>query len=674
MRAAASNQSLTAAALLFAFFFSLYGLTTSDLRGYEPETAGVVEGLVHTGSFQILEGSPLESEGRRGADGRLYGRVGLPQPLAEAPFYAIGWAADSLNDEERYTYRKLTLSMFNPFLAAMAVAGVFGIVLLRRRSFTWAVATAFLFGAASLTWPYAKIGMETTLMWAVVFSVLTAVLAAERDTLWAWAGTGFMTGIAIASKPYSILVVAPLLALLLPTLRASNVRGRLTRLVALTVPVLAWMGAMVAYNLARFGTILESEERYDPTLAAPINAAGFFLSSGKGLIFFSPVALAGVIALRSVWRKDRPLAVVIAGMVSLGTLAVAGSNHWSDETWGPRYIVPVAWLLVIAIPWWATTRSRRRLLAALALLALTVQLVAVLAPYPIYAASYRSLTGVGLFDRLDARRATTEQPLGRDPLRWIPQVSPLVVQGAAVSSWVWEGLGNSPIVLRYTPYEGQANSLDMRALRNRPGLRIPDVWWAAPRSAADPGPNRQIAVALLAVGLASLVGIARLVGRLRLAGEPDATPRVGSGPPAPLPTGRLVAPTSNGSRNAGAKPRVRWEGLGWIDRLLGAASLRSIESELDPGENVLGVAIGKCEGAVCGVAASPVGILIGTRPRATRVRYEEIERIDAVDGSLGGHLSIECAGRAHEIEMIWPGDRAESMRKMILEARRVRSW
>jgi len=86
---------------------------------------------------------------------------------------------------------------------------------------------------------------------------------------------------------------------------------------------------------------------------------------------------------------------------------------------------------------------------------------------------------------------------------------------------------------------------------------------------------------------------------------------------------------------------------------------------------VLGVAIGKCDGAVCGVAASPVGILIGTRPRATRVRYEEIERIDAGDGSLGGHLSIECAGWTHEIEMIWPSDRAESMRRAVVAARRL---
>jgi len=58
------------AALVFTMAFGLFGFTTSSrYYGYESETVAVTEGLVKTGRFQIMQGSPLAVYGHPGKDG-----------------------------------------------------------------------------------------------------------------------------------------------------------------------------------------------------------------------------------------------------------------------------------------------------------------------------------------------------------------------------------------------------------------------------------------------------------------------------------------------------------------------------------------------------------------------------------------------------------------------------
>jgi hypothetical protein len=167
---------------------------------------------------------------------------------------------------------------------------------------------------------------------------------------------------------------------------------------------------------------------------------------------------------------------VIIGAVVAGTVVVAVNAFWTDETWGPRYLVPVAWLLLIPIPWWATTRARRRILGGVAAMAVAVQLVAVVAPYEATANTLPSLVGYPIYTSTPFGQATV--PFGNDSIRWIPQLSPILVQSALITSWVGMKLGAPPLTYTYGPFNGPTHHLTMnRAVIREAG--IPDFYWRA---------------------------------------------------------------------------------------------------------------------------------------------------------------------------------------------------
>jgi hypothetical protein len=256
---------------VFVCAFATYVVTAPPvLSGYEPETAAVTEGLVRTGEFRMIETSPMAAGGGiRAGDGDLVGRVGLPQPLLEAPFYLLGWGLDEVAGGSRtHWYRSWTVLFYNPFVMAFVAALIFLVMVRVRGSTAWALVVAGLFSLASIAWPYARIGLDATVTLGFAIAFLGAVLARESDRLSPWWLAGFGGGLAIAAKPYTLPAVAAIALLLWPRLRASP-GERARRLVALIPPVLAWMAAMASYNWARLGSALDAgNAEYELTLAA----------------------------------------------------------------------------------------------------------------------------------------------------------------------------------------------------------------------------------------------------------------------------------------------------------------------------------------------------------------------------------------------------------------------
>jgi hypothetical protein len=480
---------LTARPIRFALVvgvcaFSIYAITaTGGLQGYDPETAATAEGLVRTGDFKVLPDSVYVAKGSigqgvGGKDGKLVGRAGLPQPLLMAPFYAVGRALDQLNSGGSTTrFRHLAIVFYNPAVAALAAALVF-LIVLRIRCLSWAIAVAAMFTVASIAWPYSKIGMDNTVMMGVVLTATGALWATGSGSAWPWALAGFGAGLTVAAKAYEAPALAVILALLWrPFLSAPRERRR-RLLLAVATPIALWVVAIGWYNWLREGSIFKtgSAAYNDFTLAAPFNALGFFFSPGKGLVFYSPLVALGLFGLVNLWRANRRLAAVIIGAVAAGTAVVAVNAFWTDETWGPRYIVPVAWLLLLPIPWWATTRARRRVLCGVAVGAVCVQLVAVAAPYAATVRALPWIVGAPIYQARVSGYAST--PYGSDVIRWIPQLSPLVIQSALVVSWAGMKLGAPPLTYRYAPFLGPPHELTMdRTLIRYVG--IPDLWWRA---------------------------------------------------------------------------------------------------------------------------------------------------------------------------------------------------
>jgi hypothetical protein len=633
------------ALMLFALSFSVFGLTASRLGGYEPETAAITEGLVKTGRFAMLEASPLRAQGVPGKDNRTYGRVGVPQPILEAPFYVAG---DLVDTGDSYTYRNLALRLYNPFIAALAVVAVFGIVLVRLGSYRAAVAIALLVAFASMVWPYSKIGMDTTGMAGIAWFYLFALLAAHGRSIWPWIATGALVGVVFATTLYLVLAVVPAAVLLWPALRSASRGRRRTLILALCVPVAAFLAVYVAYNYARFGTLNESEEGYLPTRDAPINFLGVLFSPGKGLILYSPLVVLGALGLREMWRDDRRFAIAILGSLAMCTLAMAGTTHWADETWGPRYVVPVAFLGIVPIAWWCRTRRQRAIVAAVACLAVVVQLVGVVAPYQTYPGAYERLTGVDLIPprRLDNKGP----PFGPDPLRWIPALSPLLVQGAVVVSSASEALGGPAITLRYAPHEGQHGSIDLNHYAEILGINVPDFWWALPVTPEEPRPTRWIAVAMLMAALGSAAALVRLWRR----------PVPAAGPPlsGPMPA---LAPVGT----VGAAARRQ---LGVVDRTLVARQLQALDAELIDGEQPRVLVAVAVDGRLGAAVATSDALLIATGRTVERIPVEDLRDVVAEHARWGAHVRLRFDGRGRDLAMIWPAERAQELVDAVAQA------
>ena len=469
--------------LLFAF--ALFSLTASEhLQGYEAETMAASEGFARTGDFQLLTDSPFTGHhGHRGEGGRLYGRTTVVEPLLAAPLIWVGYRLDRASGGVRF--RAFFARYFNPFMAALAAAGIF-LLLVRYRSPPTALAVAMLFAVASIAWPYARIGMETTFMALLVLTLLAADWARRAPTIKAWAVTGVIGGAAMVGKPYAVLAVAPLALLLIPALRRPP-RQAIALAAAVVIPVVGWAAVTLWYNAARHGSMLDfgSAERLSPTVAGPFNWLGLLASPGKGLLLYSPLVVLGLLGVRTMWRADRTLTAASLSSFGLLSAFIAISSHWSEETWGPRYIVPVAWLLLLPIAWWATTPDRWRAIKAVAVGAVVVQLLAVLIPYHGYFRIAPALSGVSLFQQrgssaggTDIRDSVPSVPYGRDPMRWVPQMSPLLLQAELVTSIASEKAGGSALTITYAPFEGRRTVTDLAGAQGRLELPFPDFAWA----------------------------------------------------------------------------------------------------------------------------------------------------------------------------------------------------
>jgi hypothetical protein len=340
--------------------------------------AVVVDGFGEPISPEALRGGgPYGAWGR---DGQYYAQYGVGQSLLAVPFYLLGRGIYRLTGwgTEGFVTRAAVM-LLNP-LALSLVGGVL-YCLVRRLGYRQGAAAgvALVAGLATPLLVYSKEFFSGPLVaLALSTAVLAALIGSERGTS-AWLNCGAALGAGLLVKPV-VVVVAPAFF----AFAALRKEGRWRALAMLAGPLALALAGVGCYNLARFGSPLDTGYRtaaWDVPLW--VGLPGLVLSPGKGLLWYCPPVVLGLAGFVRLVRRRPGAVMLLGGVSSLYLLVHSVYNHWhGGGSWGPRLILPVVPLLILPAAEWFQCPSRRmwgRLtLALLVVLGFVVQLPAVL--------------------------------------------------------------------------------------------------------------------------------------------------------------------------------------------------------------------------------------------------------------------------------------------------------
>lgn len=229
--------------------------------------------------------------------------------------------------------------------------------------------------------------MGTTVFHQIQFTAFLLVglwasfVAVNRDsTSWAVAA-GFLGGFSIFAQESAALLV-PWLALpmLLAPLRRTR---RIQWIAACAFGAAFWVGALLVSNHLRFGSALHPEKLQNS--AHPPLWGSFVLgfeiltfSMGKSWLLFAPTFALAPLAARYAWGEARPLMLTVLGLTLTQYIFTSCLTFCAgDWTWGPRYLLAMAPIVSLPLPWLFGQPRWRRWSAALFALSFVVQVLSV---------------------------------------------------------------------------------------------------------------------------------------------------------------------------------------------------------------------------------------------------------------------------------------------------------
>lgn len=351
---------------------------TLEGQGYNGENLTAVDQLV-TNLFNLVTHRPLVP--------MTWTRHGGLELLFELPFALLSRLL--FGASVKWLGRIMSLQ---PILATAAICTLLFVWAREltkdaRWSYRLALAAAF----ATMLWPYAYIGLETTQSLALFAAACLALAGRARYTWFELLAFAFCSATAVTVKLNGIFLLPALAFLSWVYLRGAQAKQgkRGAALVAVTVllfyslnsylKALSWANS-ASGSIGYFRAML-----VDGPTTALLQAFSYFGSANKSVLIYAPLVGLALWRLPQAWRINRSL--VIFALLVLGSLVggFALVVVWTDETWGPRYlhsaIAPLLMCLAAAGMGVESPPRRDLPLLALAVLGLLVSLPGALVSY-----------------------------------------------------------------------------------------------------------------------------------------------------------------------------------------------------------------------------------------------------------------------------------------------------
>ncbi len=301
---------------VFAVYFSTWHGT---FEGYESETAEAARMLM-SGDYQIK-------------------RAGLGAVMLYMPFVALFKLFGIVSSS--------ALSIVAIFYSALLSVILFFIA----REYTTTRVSAIFAGAValgSMVWPYANAGMEYQLTLGLALLFLLLKKHANGGV------NGWLIGTAlifiILTKSYGAIFAIPA-ALFIASSQHDSQQRLKTILFYVVIPTVLSVVLLFALNkffLHSFAGFYKASQEFQ-IIHWWEGWYGLFFSFGKSIFIFNPLLVLAACAYARFWRTHRSDFLFIMSALLLVLLINAPFMYWSDETWGPRKLLPLIPLLHVPL-------------------------------------------------------------------------------------------------------------------------------------------------------------------------------------------------------------------------------------------------------------------------------------------------------------------------------------
>lgn len=369
--------------LAISIFFSFLSFYILIAGGNKYSVDGVTmyrttETIVRDHRFSLLSQKGVQAVPSPIKHGRFYGKYGILQSLVQIPLYVVGASVATqtgISKIRGLDTPHFFVSFTNAFITALSCSLIFLFANSLGLSFKTSFLCTLIFGLGTLAMPYSKYDFSEPLQsLLLLLSLYTLFIYKKSKKMQNIFVAGIAFGSLLATKIIHLILLPAFFLYLLLELKngqaetASSTRWK--SIVAFATPILASLSFIGWYNWIRFGNITFGGY-VGETFTTPfyIGLYGLLLSPGRGFFIYSPPLLSSLFSIRKLFSKYRLELFLSLFIIVATVLFYSMYTVWDGaQCWGPRYLLPLVPLFVVATGFvWEHEGKRKKLRKAIIL-------------------------------------------------------------------------------------------------------------------------------------------------------------------------------------------------------------------------------------------------------------------------------------------------------------------